>query len=124
MSKILRRRVRKVPATTNNLTKAIINFLILRGHYAFRVNNGAVYDPVRGVFRKRSKSDPAISDVIAILKPSGRMLTIEVKNAETGDKATSRQVAFAEEIRRRGGLAYFARRFDEFRAWLESVEDK
>lgn len=113
----MKRRIRKVPATTNNLTKAIINFLIDKGHYAFRVNNGAIYDPKRETFRRKGKNDPALSDVMGILRPSGVFIAIEVKNAATGDRARSGQKKFAREIQERGGIHYFAKRFVDFITW-------
>jgi hypothetical protein len=110
----MRKIIRRVPATTNNIQRAIINFLNDKGHFAFRVNNGAVFDPVKKVFRKRSKNDPAIADVHATLYPSGCALWVEVKNAETGDRASSEQKKFAENIKRRGGYHYFAKTYPGF----------
>ena len=113
----MKRRIRKVPATTNNLTKAIINFLIDKGHYAFRVNNGSIFDPKRKVFRRKGANDPALSDVMGVLRPSGLFLAIEVKNAATGDKPKSAQKLFERQVRECGGIHYFAKRFDDFKAW-------
>lgn len=106
-----------MPATTNNLTTAIINHLLSKGHFVFRVNNGAVFDPVKKVFRRKRKGDPALSDVIGVLNPSGVFISIEVKNAATGDKPKSNQRKFAEEIKGRGGMHYFAKTYAAFKVW-------
>lgn len=108
-----------MPATTNNLTKAIVNYLNSRGHFAFRVNNGAVYDPVRKVFRRRRKGDPAISDVHCTLNPSGLSLWIEVKNAYTRDRIKKGQRDFAKRIKECGGMHLFATTYDRFLAWYD-----
>ncbi len=102
-----------MPATTNNLTRAIINFLLHRGHFAFRVNNGAVYDPVKRVFRRRRKNDPAIADIHCTLA-GGRSFWIEVKNANTKDTIKSGQILFSEEIKNRDGLHCFAKSYQHF----------
>jgi hypothetical protein len=113
----MRTRVKKVPATTNNLTQAIINFLRSRGHWAGRINNGAVYDPEAKAFRRKRKDDPALADISGVLSPSGVAIWIEVKNAATGDKPKSRQKDFAQEITSRGGYHYFAKRYEDFIVW-------
>jgi hypothetical protein len=69
----MRTRVKKVPATTNNITQAIINFLRSRGHWAARINNGAVYDPEAKAFRRKRKDDPALGDISGVL---ARRLTL------------------------------------------------
>lgn len=116
----MRKKIRRVPATTNNLTKGIVNFLLDKGHFVFRVNNGAVFDPVKQVFRKRGKLDPALSDVMGVLRPSGVFIAIEVKNAATGDRPKSRQKDFAREIKSRGGIHYFAKTYSGFKAWYDN----
>lgn len=113
----MRKKIVRVPATTNNLTKAIINFMLDRGHFVFRVNNGAVFDPKNYTFRRKGEREPSLSDIMGVLRPSGLFIGIEVKNAVTGDKAKSKQKLFAKEITDRGGLHYFAKRYDDFLLW-------
>lgn len=110
-------RTKRVPATTANLTQSILAFLNNRGHFAFDVYNGAVFDPVKMVFRKRRKDKPAISDVICVLNPGGIGLYIEVKNAATGDKAKSAQRKFAANVSTRGAYHFFAKEYVSFTEW-------
>jgi hypothetical protein len=109
--------VRKVPATTNNLTNAIINFLISRGHYAFRVNNGAVFDTDKKVFRKSSTSRKGISDIICVLNPTGKILAVEVKNILTKDRASTEQNIFKNRVELCGGMHIFATSLDKFKEY-------
>lgn len=112
-----------MPATTNNLTKAIINFLLYKGHFAFRVNNGAVYDPVKKVFRRSGKDDPAISDIICTLNPNGVTLYVEVKNSATKDSIKKEQKEFADQVTKRGALHHFAKDYSSFLAWYFNDEN-
>jgi hypothetical protein len=120
MAKQRKTRVRRVPATTNNITQAIINYLRNRGHFACRINNGAVYDPRAGIFRSRRKDDPALADIHCTLKPSGVSFWIEVKNSATKDKPTAAQIAFAKEIQQCGGMHFFATSYKNFLTYYES----
>jgi len=120
----MRKTIRKVPATTNNLTKGIVNFLLDKGHFVFRVNNGSVYDRKRMTFRRKGLHDPALSDVMGVLKPSGVFIAIEIKNSATGDKPKSKQKIFAREVQSRGGIHYFAKTYAEFISWYnETIYD-
>lgn len=114
-------RIKTVPATTANLTTAIVNYLLHRGHFAYRVNNGAVFDPVKKVFRRKRKGDPAISDILGTLCPSGVTIAIEVKNASTKDKTKSTQQKFREEIIRCGGVHFYADTYENFRRWYDDL---
>lgn len=115
----MRKKIRKVPATTNNITKGIVNFLLDKGHFVFRVNNGSVYDRKRQTFRRKGIHDPALSDVMGVLRPSGVFIAIEIKNSATGDKPKSRQKDFAREVISRGGIHYFAKTYEEFKSWYD-----
>lgn len=110
-------KIKRVPATTSNITTGIINYLINKGHYAFRVNNGAVYDPVKKVFRSQRKDAPGLSDIMGVLAPSGCFIAIEVKNARTGDRPKAKQNLFANQIKKRGGYHVFAKSYEGFIAW-------
>lgn len=74
---------RIVPATTKNLTDAVINHINLAGGFAFRVNTSGTYSKEK---RKwiRSGARPGVSDVIAVYK--GRAIFIEIKNEATKDR--------------------------------------
>ncbi len=110
----MKTRIRKVPATTANLTTAIVNFLLTKGHFAFRVNNGAVYDPVKKCYRTPKRDAPAISDVLCIMDKTGVMMAIEIKNLTTGDRLRQSQIKFRNNIMKRGGYHVFVYTYEQF----------
>jgi hypothetical protein len=76
----------------------ILDFLNRNGVFAFRINNGGVYDPTSGVYRNPGKfSLKGISDVAGVL-PDGRALFVEVKT-KTG-KMSKEQKVFIAKINR------------------------
>jgi len=107
-------RRRGVPLALPKLSEAQIQKQILDmlkfhpdvGH-SWRMNTQGV--PLHG--KQAGKFRPApcrgISDIMALLKPSGRMLAIEVKS-KTG-RVTPEQTAFLESIKGSGGVALVAR---------------
>ncbi len=98
------------------IQKAILQYLQIRQIFAWRQNNGAVYDPTRRAFRSGS-SRKGVPDIIGIL-PGGRALLIEVKTP-TG-KASPEQAAFHDIARRLGALVIVARRVADVTAVLEA----
>lgn len=131
MSKIVR-----VPATTNNITKGIINYLNASGHFAFRVNSGGVYDPTKGSFRANAKAGAA--DIICCIKRryvnpiclsgpariSGEFLAVEVKNKATKDRARPAQQRFGASVVGAHGVYFIASGYNEFVTWFESTYGK
>lgn len=87
------------------------------GFFAFRVNNGAVYDPVAKCFRKRGAFHLAgVSDAIA-LDSSGRCYFIEFKS-DTG-RQSKEQENFAKQIMQRNGRYLLVRSVEELRCKLQ-----
>jgi hypothetical protein len=117
----MKARIKKVPATTNNLTEAIINFLNYQGHFAFRVNNGAVYDPGKKVFRKTSEDRKGLTDTMCVLAPHGRFLGVEVKNRLTKDKASPEQNIFKTRVLISGGVHIYAPDYHSFIEWYKDT---
>lgn len=107
----------RVPGTTNNITKGILNYLNLREHFAFRVNSGGVWD--QSVGRFRAGRSLGVSDILCCLK-GGRFLAIEVKNAATKDRVRPSQVAFRLGVMAAGGDYIIARSYESFVSWFES----
>lgn len=56
------------------------------------------------------------ADIIGIIKPTGRLLAIEVKKA--GGKVSPEQQAFLDTVRDAGGLAIIAYSVDDVRREL------
>jgi hypothetical protein len=95
--------------------RAIMDYLKLRGIFAFRVNNipPSMMRDGKRVFRSFGGMR-GVADIIGIM-PGGRLLAIEVKS-ETG-RPSPDQVAFGEAINAAGGLWFVAR-------GIEDVQDK
>lgn len=112
-------RKKVVPATTNNITQAIINHLLSEGHSASRVNVIGIWDPSLnnglGGYRP-SGTRKGLLDISAVLKPLGRALWIDVKNAATGDRLSKDQKQFIAEVEACGGLVFAAA---SYQAWLD-----
>lgn len=102
---------RRVPVTTNNITKAIINYLLSEGHSASRVNVQGQYDDKLRVWRK-SGARKGVLDIIGCIKPDGRFIAIDVKVGD--DKLSPEQSEFIMEIRRAGGIAFDVSSYKDF----------
>lgn len=93
---------------TNTLTKAIINYLLLRGHYAVRNNNNGVYDPIKKIFRRNSVT-PGMPDIVGFTK-DGQYIGVEVKTGR--DVQSEFQKRFQAECEQRGAIYILARSVD------------
>ncbi len=117
----------------------ILNFLRFKGIFAWRNNNGAVYDPKAKCFRKPVSQNfiPGISDILGML-PSGHLLAIEVKTPEKfeyimknysklkiyygANKEMARyrdQIAFINKVNGNGGSALFASSIEDVQDFFE-----
>lgn len=103
--------VKRVPNTTGNITKGIINFLNAEGHRAVRINVQGQYDERLQMWRK-SGSTVGVLDIACTLRPGGRHLVVDVKKGK--DTLSPEQVDYMEEVTRCGGLACSAGSVDEF----------
>jgi hypothetical protein len=102
--------------TTNGLTKCVLAFLKLKGHFCERTGNeGRTIDKrqtvtdilgnlrtIGSVQRVRSSGMKGTSDLKAIIQ--GRFIAIEIKNALTHDKLRPEQKHYQTEIEGSGGL--------------------
>ena len=113
-------RKKRVKATTNNLTKAIINFLESEGHYAGRINNTGIYDPVNQQWRSIPERERGKFDICACLHPEGKTLWIDVKTGT--DTPSDYQLIFQERIRFSGGFAIFIKTYNEFETWYKTIK--
>lgn len=86
------------------------------GCVAYRINNVGIYDPKIGQHRKAS-TQRGIFDVVCIIR--GICVWIEIKAA--GDKASTYQSVFQQEIRLAGGVAEFVHSTDEFLELFSNV---
>jgi len=91
----------------------ILNYLNLEPDiFAWRNQTTGIYDAKAGVFRKTGGfSIRGASDILGLIKPSGRLIAIEVKSAK--GKLSDDQVAFLSKVNRQGGAAVCVRSLDE-----------
>ena len=92
----------------SKLVRACLEFLELKGWYAFRVNNMGVYDPTRKVYRTFSGT-PGVADIIAVR--FGRFLAVECKT-KTGVQSAA-QKTFQCNVEANGGVYVLARKVDD-----------
>jgi len=102
--------------TANDLTKTIIwDMYHVREGVAYRINNGAVYDQKKKVFRKGVQRR-GIPDIIGII--NGRFFGIEVKIGK--DRQSEFQKEIEEEINKVNGVYFIAKSYDDY---LEKIND-
>lgn len=98
--------------TENDVVKAIREVLDLYGIPNARINSGAVAGAYKGKRRfVRFNSCPGMSDIVGILPGGGQVIAIEAKMP--GRNPTDDQVAFMDQIRDNGGIAFVARSVDD-----------
>ena len=96
--------------TANDLTKTIIwDMYHVRGGVAYRINNGAVYDVKRKVYRKGVQRK-GIPDIIGII--DGKFYGIEVKIGK--DRQSAEQKEIEKEINDSGGVYFIAKSYDDY----------
>ena len=108
----------EIPVSANALTHSILEYLILRGAYAWRNNSGAARvegnSNQRGRFIRYGKKGSG--DILGIL-PNGKFLSVEVKAGR--DRLRPEQQEFMDDINIRGGVAMVARSLDDV---IERIE--
>ena len=117
MSKKNRIKITRVPATTNNITKAIIGFLLSEGHSASRVNVQGQWDDRLQIWRP-SGSRKGFLDVSACIRDSngvGRYCVFDVKKGK--DTLSDDQKEFIVEVEGAGGIAIEIESYDYFKTW-------
>jgi hypothetical protein len=93
------------------VVKACLEYLELRGVYAYRQNTGAAeYQDKAGKKRFVRYGKPGVSDIIGVL-PGGRFLAVECK--APGGRLSENQIEFLNDIERMGGLAVVAKSVDD-----------
>ena len=107
---------KKVSDTTaNGLTKSILTWLTLNGHYCSRIQSQGQFNPTLKRWTK-STVRRGIGDVMAII--NGRTIMIEVKAGR--DKLSKYQERTRKEVERSGGVYIMVRTFDEFMNWYKN----
>lgn len=115
-------KITKVPATTNNITKAIVGYLLNEGHSASRVNVQGQYDPSIPGWRP-SGSRKGFFDIACCIKDSkgvGRFVAIDIKKGN--DRLSKDQKAFIKEVEDAGGVAIEIESYNEFLNWYSNYK--
>ena len=96
--------------TANELTKTIIwDMYHVRQGVAYRINNGAVYDVKKKVYRKGVQRK-GVPDIIGII--NGRFFGIEVKIG--ADRQSADQKEIEKEVNDAGGVYFVAKSYDDY----------
>ena len=96
--------------TANDLTNTIIwDMYHVREGVAYRINNGAVYDAKKRVYRAGVQRK-GVPDIIGII--DGRFIGIEVKIGN--DRQSADQKEIEREITEAGGVYFIAKSYDDY----------
>lgn len=119
------------PRTTNGITAIVINHLKHCGHYSNRQNvqgrqiggitktaSGATFDDRKWI---KSSTRKGASDIVAAI--NGRMIAIEVKNANTKDTMRDNQVKEQKRVQDAGALYVVITSVTEFFSWYQNYLD-
>jgi len=102
--------------SSNGLTRCIVQYILLVGGFASRINNQGTYRTKLGRYTPGT-SRRGIADVIASYK--GLSLHIEVKIGKDKQSAYQRQIEV--EVTRSGGYYFIAKNFTDFKYWLDNL---
>ena len=91
---------------TDRTTKQILIFLTANGHACWRQNQGSHHR------RRMPDESRGVADVLAVIRPIGRLLEVEVKTG--ADRPSKYQIAHALRVQASGGWHIFASTFDDF----------
>jgi len=100
--------------SANGLTKTIIAWLKLNGHFGARINTTGTYNAKLGKYI-HSGSRRAMADISAVV--NGRHVSIEVKHGR--DRMRTEQLKVKSEVEASGGVYIVASTFDNF---LEQIK--
>jgi len=124
-------------ASSNGLTKCVIDFIKVKGFHAERINStGSMRDNTKTITdvlgRKRtigsvtwikSTTQNGTADISATIK--GKSIKIEIKCAASGDKYQSQeQKIYQKQIEASGGVYLIVREFSDFYNWFNTFKDE
>lgn len=124
-------------ASSNGLTKCVIDFIKVKGFHAERINStGSMRDNTKTITdvlgRKRtigsvtwikSTTQNGTADISATIK--GKSIKIEIKCAASDDKYQSEgQKIYQKQIEASGGVYLIVREFSDFYNWFNTFKDE
>lgn len=92
------------------LVRAVLDYLEIRGIWAWRQNSGAFEGEYKGKKRFMRFGIKGMSDILGVM-PDGRFLAIECKVKP--NKPTPDQLEFLGNVKRRGGVACLCWNIDD-----------
>jgi len=105
--------------TANGITRAVLSWLELKGHYATRIQSQGQYQPKLKRWTK-STVKRGVGDISAVI--NGRSIMIEVKAGR--DRQSEWQKQTQEQVEASGGVYLLVRSFDDFHKWyVEFIAD-
>lgn len=112
------------------LENKILEYLSLKGIWAFKIKTMGTFDPRTGTFRRHSKwYKRGVSDILGIY--NGKFLAIEVKapketsmdgTKKQAGQLSSHQKSFLKEVEEQGGIGIVARSIDDLEQALKKQE--
>jgi hypothetical protein len=107
----------------NYIKNQICAYLRFTRNFIFLHDSVGIYDPKINRFRKNTNRHRirGVSDILGILKNTGRFLAIEVK--VPGNKPTIYQTNFIENVRAHGGIAFVATSLEDVKSELKKFEE-
>ena len=100
-------RTKYLEDSANNLTKCVIDFLRLKGHYATRIQSQG---QKRGNIMTYGTTQKGTSDCISCV--NGILLSIEIKYGK--DRQSDAQKQVQQEVESSGGIYLLIRNFEQF----------
>lgn len=106
-------KIPRVKIKESDLQRQIIEFINYQPRlFCWRAPSRGVFDVQRGVFRK-SDTILGVSDILGLIKSTGRMFAIELKAPSRPRRGSPEQELFLDKIKNMGGLAGVARSIEE-----------
>ena len=105
--------------SANALTKHVLYLLKMKGVFAWRQNNGGVYDPTKKVFRANS-SMRGVPDIIGYKNTDGaKFIAIEIKVGK--DKLSIHQDTFLNNLNKAGGIGRVIRNLEDLENLIKEL---
>jgi len=102
--------------SANGLTKCIVAWLRLNGHFAARINSTGLYDPRLGKYRP-SGARKGMADITAVV--NGKHISIEIKIGK--DRLRPDQTKIKAEVEAAGGRYLVVQNFDDFLGQIRTI---
>jgi hypothetical protein len=102
--------------TANDLTKAIVKYIELKGGFASRISVQGTYSAKLGKYIPGT-AKRGLADIMGTYK--NKSISIEVKIGK--DRQSDYQIKVEQQITKAGGLYFIARDFQSVVEWLEMI---